>query len=132
MWHSSSSSCHQTKCFHMSTHYFALSLNLMRSSKGQGCASLEHCIMHVAPGFFFFSTGAHSVSSVVLPLFRLDFTAGVASGQTIQASPCGPWAVITFSHFFMIRRFIMSMCCLLRNLFCHSLYLMTCREFRRV
>ena len=42
---SSSSSCHQTSVFHLSTHFFAVSLNLLRSSNEQGCASRVHCIM---------------------------------------------------------------------------------------
>ena len=41
----SSSSCHQTSVFHMSTHFFAVSLNLLRSSNEQGCARRVHCIM---------------------------------------------------------------------------------------
>ena len=42
---SSSSSCHQTSVFHLSTHFFAASLNLLRSSNEQGCARRVHCIM---------------------------------------------------------------------------------------
>ena len=34
----SSSMCHQTSVFHLSTHLFAASLNLLRSSNEQGCA----------------------------------------------------------------------------------------------
>ena len=34
----SSSSCHQTSVLHLSTHFFAVSLNLLRSSNEQGCA----------------------------------------------------------------------------------------------
>ena len=41
----SSSSCHQTSGFHLSTHFFAVSLNLLRSSNEQGCARRVHCIM---------------------------------------------------------------------------------------
>ena len=41
----SSSSCHQTSVFHISTHFFAVSLNLLRSSNEQGCARRVHCIM---------------------------------------------------------------------------------------
>ena len=41
----SSSSCHQTSVFHLSTHFFAVSLNLLRSSNEQGCARRVHCIM---------------------------------------------------------------------------------------
>ena len=40
-----SSSCHQTSVFHLSTHFFAVSLNLLRSSNEQGCARRVHCIM---------------------------------------------------------------------------------------
>ena len=39
------SSCHQTSVFHLSTHFFAVSLNLLRSSNEQGCARRVHCIM---------------------------------------------------------------------------------------
>ena len=42
---SSSSSCHQTSVFHLSTHFFAVSLNLLRSSNEQGCTRRVHCIM---------------------------------------------------------------------------------------
>ena len=41
----SSSSCHQTSVFHLSTHFFAVSLNLLRSSNEQGCTRRVHCIM---------------------------------------------------------------------------------------
>ena len=40
-----SSSCHQTNVFHLSTHFFAVSLNLLRSFNEQGCAKRVHCIM---------------------------------------------------------------------------------------
>ena len=40
-----SSSCHQTSVFHLSTHFFTVSLNLLRSSNQQGCARRVHCIM---------------------------------------------------------------------------------------
>ena len=40
--YSSSSSCHQTCVFHVSTHFFAISLKLLRS--GQGRAEQEGCI----------------------------------------------------------------------------------------
>ena len=40
-----SSSCHQTSVFHLSTHFFAVSLNLLRSSNEQGCSRRVHCIM---------------------------------------------------------------------------------------
>ena len=43
--YSSSSSCHQTIFFHSSAHCFPTSLNIIRSSKEQGCASWEHCNM---------------------------------------------------------------------------------------
>ena len=43
--YASSSSCHQTSVFHVSTHFFAVSLNLLRSSNEQGCARRVHCIM---------------------------------------------------------------------------------------
>ena len=42
---SSSSSCHQTSVFHLSTHFFAVSLNLLRSSNEQDCTRRVHCIM---------------------------------------------------------------------------------------
>ena len=42
---SSSSSCHQTSVFHLSMHFFAVSLSLLRSSKEQGCERRVHCIM---------------------------------------------------------------------------------------
>ena len=41
----SSSSFHQTSVFHLFTHFFAVSLNLLRSSNEQGCARRVHCIM---------------------------------------------------------------------------------------
>ena len=41
----SSSSCHQTCVFHLSTHLFAISLKLLRSSNEQGHAIWVHCIM---------------------------------------------------------------------------------------
>ena len=41
----SSSSCHQTSVFHLSTHFFAVSLNLLRSSYEQGRAGRVNCIM---------------------------------------------------------------------------------------
>ena len=41
----SSSSCHQTFVFHFSTHFFAISLKLLRSSNEQGSARRVHCIM---------------------------------------------------------------------------------------
>ena len=43
----SSSSCHQTSVFHLSTHFFAVSLNLLRSSNEHGCSRRVHCIMYV-------------------------------------------------------------------------------------
>ena len=42
---SSSSSCHQTCVFHLSTHFFAISLKLLRLSNEQGLARRVHCIM---------------------------------------------------------------------------------------
>ena len=42
---SSSSSCHQACVFHISTHCFAISLALLRSSNEQGSARRVHCIM---------------------------------------------------------------------------------------
>ena len=39
------SSCHQISVFHLSTHFFAILLNLLRSSNEQGCARRVHCIM---------------------------------------------------------------------------------------
>ena len=42
---SSSSSCHQTCVLHLSTHLFAISLKLLRSSNEQGSARRVHCIM---------------------------------------------------------------------------------------
>ena len=39
-----SCSCHQISVFHLSTHFFAVSLNLLRSSNKQGCARRVHCI----------------------------------------------------------------------------------------
>ena len=42
---SSSSSCHQTCVFHLSTQFFAISLKLFRSSNEQGSARRVHCIM---------------------------------------------------------------------------------------
>ena len=42
---SSSSSCHQTSVFQLSTHLFAVSLNWLRSSNEQCCARRVHCIM---------------------------------------------------------------------------------------
>ena len=39
-----SSSCHQTCVFHLSTHFFAISLKLLRSSNEQGCARMVYCI----------------------------------------------------------------------------------------
>ena len=41
----SSSSCHQTCVFHLSTHFFAVSLKLLMSSNEQGRARRVHCIM---------------------------------------------------------------------------------------
>ena len=41
----SSSSCHPTSVFHLSTQLFVVSLNLLRSSDEQGCARMVHCIM---------------------------------------------------------------------------------------
>ena len=40
-----SSSCRQTSVFHLSTHFFTVSLNLLRSSNEQGCARRVYCIM---------------------------------------------------------------------------------------
>ena len=56
----SSSSCHQMCIFHLSTHFFAISWKLLRSSNEQGRDRRVHCIMcavfsvvrphsHVAP-----------------------------------------------------------------------------------
>ena len=42
---SSSSLCHQTCVFRLSTHVFAISLKLLRSSNEQGSAKRVHCIM---------------------------------------------------------------------------------------
>ena len=42
---SSSSSCQQTIISHSSVHCFPTSLNIIRSSKEQGCESWEHCNM---------------------------------------------------------------------------------------
>ena len=42
---SSSSSSHQTILFHSSVHCFPTSLNIIKSSTEQGCASWEHCNM---------------------------------------------------------------------------------------
>ena len=43
--YASSSSCDQTSVFHLSTHFFAVSLNWLRSSNEQGYARRVHCIM---------------------------------------------------------------------------------------
>ena len=43
----SSSSCHQTCVFHLSTHFFAISLKLLRSSSEHGRARRVHFIMCV-------------------------------------------------------------------------------------
>ena len=40
-----SSSCHQTRVFHLSTHFFAVSLNLVRPSNEHDCAIRVHCII---------------------------------------------------------------------------------------
>ena len=40
-----SSSCHQTCVFHLSTHFFAISLKLLRSSNEQGSARTQQIIM---------------------------------------------------------------------------------------
>ena len=42
---SSSSSCHQTSAFHVSTHFFVVSLNLLMLPNEKGCARRVHCIM---------------------------------------------------------------------------------------
>ena len=41
----SSSSCHQTSVFHLSTHFFAISFKLLRSSNEHGRARRVHCIL---------------------------------------------------------------------------------------
>ena len=41
----SSSSCYQTCVFHLSTHFFTISLKLLRSSNEQGSSRRVHCIM---------------------------------------------------------------------------------------
>ena len=40
-----SSSCHQSCAFHLSAHFFAISLKLLRSSNEQGSARRVHCFM---------------------------------------------------------------------------------------
>ena len=54
-------SCYQTNLFPLSTHCFPVSLNAMRSSLVQGCASRAHCTMRAV-----FSFGSPH-SQVVLP-----------------------------------------------------------------
>ena len=61
-YQSSSSSYHQTILFHGSAHCFPTSLNIIRSSKEQGCASWEHCNMCVVVSSAF--PQAHVVSPV--------------------------------------------------------------------
>ena len=46
-------------------------------------------------GFFYFSTSSCGVSYVELPLFHLCFAASISCAQTVETSPCGPWAIIT-------------------------------------
>ena len=60
MIQSSSSSCHQTSVFHLSTHFFAVSLNLLRSYNEQGCARMVHCIKCAV--FFVARPHSHVVS----------------------------------------------------------------------
>ena len=62
---SSSSSSHQTSVFHLFTHFFAVSLNLLRSSNEQGCARRVHCIMGAV--FSVAQTALRSPISFVVP-----------------------------------------------------------------
>ena len=58
-------------------------------------------LYHVCRGFFCFSTSTYGVSCVELPLFHVCFAASISCAQTVETSPCGPWAIITFCQLFM-------------------------------
>ena len=64
-----SSSCHQTCVFHLSTHFFAISLKLLRSSNEQGSVRRVHCIMCVV--FTVSRPHSHVASPLKYPHFCL-------------------------------------------------------------
>ena len=59
-----------------------------------------------------------------ISLFALCFAVSILCAQMVETSPCGPWAIITFSQLF-VKVNDMCMCDLLCSLFCHSLHLIT-------
>ena len=42
------------------------------------------------------SSSTCGVSCVELPLFPLCFAASISCAQTVETSPCGRWAIVTF------------------------------------
>ena len=78
---SSSSSCQQTVFFYSATHCFPTSLNVMRSSKEQGCACWEHCNMC-------------AVVSSALPMWQFHHLYAVTFGSTssISLASCAEYA----------------------------------------
>ena len=75
------------------------SLNIIRSAEEQGCASLEHCNMCAIVSSFF-----HKHMWCLLcrtSIFPLCFATSIPCAQTVEASPCVPWAVITYCQLFV-------------------------------
>ena len=50
---------------------------------------------------FCVSTSTWGVSCVELPFFLLCFAASIPCAQTVETSPCGPWAILNFCHLFV-------------------------------
>ena len=63
-------------------------------------------------GFFWFSTSTCGVSCVELLLFPLCFAASIPCAQTVETSPCGPWAIITSCQLY---RYLVNMVVVVRS-----------------
>ena len=53
------------------------------------------------PWFLLILHSTCDVSCVELQLLPLCFAASIPCVQTVDASPCGPWTVISFRHLFV-------------------------------
>ena len=81
--------------FLSSAHCFPTSVNIIRASKDQGCASWEHCNMCAVVSFLLFYKNMWYFLCRTSS-FPLCFAASIPCTQTVEAPPCGPWTVITF------------------------------------
>ena len=92
---SSSSLCYQTIFFLSSAHCFPTSVNIIRASRDQRCASWEHCNMCAVVSFLLFYKNMWYFLCRT-STFPLCFAESIPCTQTVEAPPCGPWTVITF------------------------------------